>query len=153
MMQYFLLIADLILWAKSPIDGISVEWPWITHAGPIVLFGFKPKINTSHTSILLTCHCHTARPMSIVLVFLCTLWILYLFADHPDDTYICIFMDYPPIYLFFSQGILKLLQCTGYTTAAMLILVSEHQGCFLALLLSPLNQIPMRIIGDYCHPL
>lgn len=37
----------------------------------------------------------------------------------------------------------------GRQWVATLILVSGHQGCFLARLLSPLNQIPT---GDYYHP-
>ena len=72
---------------------------------------FQAEINTSYTSILLTRPCHAACPMPIglgVLVFRPSFVSL-------ANTYMCIFIDYPPN-PFFSPGILNLFKRTGCAT-------------------------------------
>ena len=72
---------------------------------------FQAEINTCHTSILLTRHCHAACPMPIgfgVLVFRPS-------SVSLANTYMCIFIDYPPN-PFFSPGILNLFKRTGCAT-------------------------------------
>ena len=72
---------------------------------------FQAELNTSHTSILLTCPCHAACPMPIglgVLVFRPS-------SVSLANTYMCIFIDYPPN-PFFSPKILNLFERTGCAT-------------------------------------